>query len=175
MKKNGQKWAFAAIILLMAWGCSSPAIAIGEPAPDFSAQTIGEETLQLSDFKGSYTILYFWRTDCEACRSRHEDFMRVYEKYQNARFVNGFDLHAVGIALEDEQTDVLTAAREDKLRIRYHALNPPPDEQVFEAPLAKMYQVQSLPAIFLVDGRGILIGKAITISELDALLKEHLL
>lgn len=163
------------MILLTAWSCVRSSLSVGKPAPDFSTTTIGEEHLQLSDFKNSYTIIYFWRTDCEPCRLRHEDFMQVYEKYQNARFLNGYDLSAIGVALEGQQSEVFTAVRTDKLRIQYHVLDVPPTEHPTDAPLAKLYKVDAIPAIFLVDGQGILIGKAITIAELDALLKQQLL
>ncbi len=161
--------------MLFLASCARSSIELGEPAPAFSTNTVSGEPLKLSDFAGSYTILYFWHTTCETCRAQHSDFMRVYEKYQNAQFSNGYNLNAIGIALESDRHKLLTAIRKDKLRIRYHVLDTSPVKGPMNAPLAQLYHINVVPAIFLVDGDGVLIGKAITIDELDALLKKNLL
>jgi peroxiredoxin/uncharacterized membrane protein YphA (DoxX/SURF4 family) len=40
---------------------------IGEPAPDFSLPDLAGKTVRLSDFKGSPTLVLFWRPSCGFC------------------------------------------------------------------------------------------------------------
>src|SRR4029077_16867891 len=40
---------------------------IGEPAPDFSLPDLAGKTVKLSDFRGSPTLVLFWRPSCGFC------------------------------------------------------------------------------------------------------------
>src|SRR5262249_21126950 len=40
---------------------------IGEPAPDFSLPDLAGRTVNLSDFRGSRTLILFWRPSCGFC------------------------------------------------------------------------------------------------------------
>src|SRR4029077_404959 len=40
---------------------------IGEPAPDFSLPDLNGKTVKLSDFRGSRTLVLFWRPSCGFC------------------------------------------------------------------------------------------------------------
>jgi peroxiredoxin len=41
---------------------------IGEPAPDFSLPDLSGQEVSLSDFRGSQTLLLFWRPSCGFCQ-----------------------------------------------------------------------------------------------------------
>jgi peroxiredoxin/uncharacterized membrane protein YphA (DoxX/SURF4 family) len=45
----------------------SPGLKIGEPAPDFSLPDLAGKTVKLSDFRGSPTLVLFWRPSCGFC------------------------------------------------------------------------------------------------------------
>lgn len=40
-----------------------PSISVGTLVPDFSAASTGDKTVQLSDYRGSYVVLYFYPKD----------------------------------------------------------------------------------------------------------------
>jgi peroxiredoxin/uncharacterized membrane protein YphA (DoxX/SURF4 family) len=46
---------------------------IGEPAPDFSLPDLSGQTVHLSDFRGSQTLVLFWRPSCGFCQRMLED------------------------------------------------------------------------------------------------------
>ncbi len=46
---------------------------IGEPAPDFSRPDLSGQTVRLSDFRGSPTLVLFWRPSCGFCQRMLDD------------------------------------------------------------------------------------------------------
>jgi peroxiredoxin len=55
---------------------------IGEPAPDFSLPDLAGKTVRLSDFRGSPTLVLFWRPSCGFCERMLPD-LKAWET--NAR------------------------------------------------------------------------------------------
>jgi peroxiredoxin/uncharacterized membrane protein YphA (DoxX/SURF4 family) len=55
---------------------------IGEPAPDFSLPDLAGKTVKLSDFRGSPTLVLFWRPSCGFCERMLPD-LKAWET--NAR------------------------------------------------------------------------------------------
>jgi peroxiredoxin/uncharacterized membrane protein YphA (DoxX/SURF4 family) len=55
---------------------------IGEPAPDFSLPNLAGKTVKLSDFRGSPTLVLFWRPSCGFCERMLPD-LKAWET--NAR------------------------------------------------------------------------------------------
>ncbi|MBK7872528.1 MAG: TlpA family protein disulfide reductase [Saprospiraceae bacterium] len=156
-------------------GCVRQNLEIGKPAPAFGTTTIGGVHLKLSDLQGTYTLLYFWATDCEACRTEHSALMDVYQQFQDGYFENGQDFNIVGIAVNSNESDYRRIIREDKLRIVYHILDNSSTENIFDAPLAKLYGVKQLPTRILLDGRGTILGMGLSVEELKQLLRSKLL
>jgi methylamine dehydrogenase accessory protein MauD len=52
-----------------------PALAIGEPAPDFSLPDLSGTLVTLSDFRGSRTLVLFWRPGCGFCQRMLPDLL----------------------------------------------------------------------------------------------------
>lgn len=58
-------------------------VAIGEPAPDFSAPATSGKTLRLSDFRGKYLVLYFYPKDSTpGCTQEGQEFRDLYPEFQ---------------------------------------------------------------------------------------------
>ena len=57
-----------------------PAPAIGEPAPDFSLPDLSGKPVKLSDFRGSLTLVLFWRPGCGFCQRMLPDLLAWEEK-----------------------------------------------------------------------------------------------
>lgn len=55
--------------------------------PDFTAQTLTGETVQLSDYRGQVVMLNFWATWCPPCRAEMPAIQEAYERYQSQGFV----------------------------------------------------------------------------------------
>jgi peroxiredoxin/uncharacterized membrane protein YphA (DoxX/SURF4 family) len=57
---------------------SSPAIAFGEPAPDFALKTLAGGQIALADLRGAPTLLLFWNQHCGFCQRMLLE-LRVWE------------------------------------------------------------------------------------------------
>jgi len=51
------------VCLQMVSGLTFAAINVGEKAPDFTLQTINNETISLSDYLGQVVVLHFWKSN----------------------------------------------------------------------------------------------------------------
>ncbi len=54
--------------------------AIGQPAPDFSLPDLSGKPVKLSDFRGSVTLVLFWRPGCGFCQRMLPDLLAWEEK-----------------------------------------------------------------------------------------------
>src|SRR5436305_12059991 len=56
---------------------------MGEPAPDFSLPDLAGQMVHLSDFRGSTTLVLFWRPSCGFCQRMLED-LKAWEAQKPA-------------------------------------------------------------------------------------------
>jgi thiol-disulfide isomerase/thioredoxin len=74
---------------------SSDVAALGEPAPDFTAEVIDGGTFTLSEEAGQPVVINFWASWCAPCRTEIPDI----SEYADANP----DVSVVGIAVEDAE------------------------------------------------------------------------
>ena len=118
----------------------------GEPAPDFTLQTVDGESVTLSDFKGKVVMVNFWATWCPPCKAEIPDFIALQEEYGD----KGFDI--VGIALDKPAAIESFMARSE---INYTIV-------VGDESIAAMYgNVTSIPTTFLIDREGVIRHSAV--------------
>lgn len=124
--------------------------AIGGDAPKFSAPTPEGETLSLDDALGKYTIIDFWASWCRPCRMENPNVVAVYEKYHD----KGLNIISVSLDRPGQKERWLKAIEDDNMDW-YHVSN----LQFWKDPIAKQYNVSSIPATFLLDENGKIIDK----------------
>ncbi|HIB46752.1 MAG TPA: AhpC/TSA family protein [Flavobacteriaceae bacterium] len=123
---------------------------IGAKAPEFSAKTPDGQELGLKDALGKYTIIDFWASWCKPCRRENPNVVNVYQKYHDK------GLNIISVSLDRQgQRDRWIQAIEDDNMDWYHVSN----LQFWQDPIAKMYNVRSIPATFLLDENGVIIDK----------------
>lgn len=133
---------------------ASLATAEGSVAPDFTAPTPDGKEITLSEIKGKVTIVDFWAAWCGPCRKENPNIVKVYEKYHDK------GLEILGVSLDgtprqkDAKQEWLNAIEKDGLTWN-HVSN----LNYFNGPVAKKYNIRSIPAMFILDSEGKIVAK----------------
>lgn len=139
------------------------ALSIGQPAPEISLPNPGGQTINLSDLRGNYVLIDFWAAWCKPCREENPNVVRLYEKYH----AKGFEVY--GVSLDRTREAWLRGIEEDGL-----VWTQVSDLQYFNSAAADTYQINAIPATYLIDPDGNIIAKDLRGSRLEDKLKELL-
>ncbi len=134
----------ASSYLLLALPQAAMAQGTAEPAPAFKAFDIGGKAVSFpSDFKGRIVMLDFWATWCPPCVAEAPVVAKAYARYRD----KGFDI--LGVSLD--QANSL-----DRLRSFTRQFGMPwrqiYDGKYWQARIARLYGIDSIPRALLVDG-----------------------
>jgi peroxiredoxin len=112
--------------------------------------------INLSSLKGKITLLYFWASASGPSREQNPSLHTIYQKYKS----KGFEVYAVSL---DNQKD----AWERAIRIDELTWINVSDLKFPESNAATIYNITSLPANFLINREGEIIGKELYGNELE--------
>lgn len=146
----------------------------GEQAPEFSATLMDGSDFRLSDLKGQYVLLDFWGSWCGPCRRQNPALVKLHNNFEDARFQDASGFKIVSIALESNPAPWRLAIEKDKLNWDLHILdgsmgvNAPPNS------IGNQYQIQSIPASFLLDTEGRIIAVNASFRQIQRLLSKRL-
>jgi thiol-disulfide isomerase/thioredoxin len=114
---------------------------------DFNLPLLDGTKITLSQFKGKVVFLNFWATWCGPCRSEMPSMEAVYQKLKN----RGFEILAVNLG--EKKGEVSSFMNEYKLN--FPAVL---DEKQING---YYYNVQAIPTTFIIDKRGLIIGRIV--------------
>ncbi|MDT0557491.1 TlpA disulfide reductase family protein [Ichthyenterobacterium sp. W332] len=141
------------------------ALNIGKPAPTFTAPDTNGNQLALNDAKGKVTIIDFWASWCGPCRRENPNVVKVYNKYHD----KGLEIIGVSLDRPGQKERWLKAIQDDKLTWK-HVSN----LQYFNDPVAKLYNISSIPATYILDENGTIVAKNLRGPALETKIAELL-
>lgn len=140
------------------------AVSVGQKAPDFTLNDVNGNSVALSSKIGSKLLLIdFWAAWCQPCRQENPNVVKVYNEFHKM----GFDVF--GVSLDRTKEAWVKAIADDKLAWTHVS-----DLQWWNNAAAKLYAVQSIPANFLLDEKGTIIGRNLRGDDLYNKVKEVL-
>ncbi len=136
---------------------NKPVVETNKPAPDFSAASPEGKTISLKESLGKVTIIDFWASWCGPCRAENPNVVALYNEF------HAQGLNIIGVSLDKDATKWKEAIAKDGL-IWPQVSN----LKFWEEPIAKLYNVESIPATFILDSKGTIVARDLRGEELRA-------
>jgi peroxiredoxin len=116
---------------------------VGKPAPDFTLNKMGSESVTLSNLRGKRVILNFWASWCKPCKTEMPDLKEVARKHEEKVLTYGINLTA------DDQQELA-----EKMILELGLTFP----NLFDTDgsVGKAYRIISVPTTLVIDENGII-------------------
>lgn len=138
---------------------------VGEVAPEILLRNTQGAALPLSALQDKYTLVHFWGSWSGPSRQNHTDLKKIYNEFSKK------DFEIYSVAFDQRPEKWKEVIKEDDIENwEVHVIDP----QGTNSDLLKMYKVQFLPALFLIDKEGTVIGENLSYEKLQQILREKL-
>ena len=158
------------LFLLISFSMMAGSLKAQQPIPnitdyrlDFTVAGLKGDSIKLSSLKGKVVLLDFWASWCGPCRISNKQLVKLYGKYKD----KGFEIFSV--SLDDEKNNWKKAIAKDKITWMQGI-----DTGGWDALTAAKWQVDAIPASFLVNKDGDVVAINLEKNELEKKIKELL-
>jgi len=139
------------------------ALADGTKFPDFAEKDLQGNPLSVAKYKGKLVLVDFWATWCGPCVGELPSVIKAYNKHH----ADGFEI--IGISLDMDEQKLKSFLKTKEIPWAQYF-----DGKGWQNKLAAKYGIQSVPATFLLDGDGKIIGQDLRGEALEEALAKAL-
>ena len=139
------------------------ALADGTKFPDFAEKDLQGNPLSVAKYKGKLVLVDFWATWCGPCVGELPSVIKAYNKHH----ADGFEI--IGISLDMDVQKLKSFLKTKEIPWAQYF-----DGKGWQNKLAAKYGIQSVPATFLLDGDGKIIGQDLRGEALEEALAKAL-
>ena len=137
------------------------ALSVGQIAPEITLPDPEGNIVNLSDLRGKYVLIDFWAAWCRPCREENPNIVRLFNQYND----RGFEVF--GVSLDRTHEAWVKAIADDGLNWTQVS-----DLKYFNSAAAALYQINAIPATYLLDPDGKIIAKDLRGQSLENKLRE---
>lgn len=134
---------------------------IGSEFPNIALPDPNGKIRNLSDLRGNYVLVDFWAAWCRPCRAENPNLVSAYKKYHS----KGFEIF--GVSLDGNREQWLAAIKRDGLTWPQVS-----DLKQWNSIVVKDFNINSIPASFLLDKEGRIIAANLRGADLTRMLEE---
>jgi len=135
----------------------------GAKFPDFSEKDLLGNPLSVSKYEDKVVLVDFWATWCVPCVAELPNIIKAYNKHHS----NGFEV--IGISLDQDEQKLKSFLKAKEIPwVQYF------DGKGWQNKLAAKYGIDSVPATFLLDREGKIIGQDLRGEALEEALTKAL-
>ncbi|MBV1872421.1 MAG: TlpA family protein disulfide reductase [Gammaproteobacteria bacterium] len=115
---------------------------VGTQAPDFTLQSLSEQSVHLAEHRGKVSIITFWASWCGPCRIELPHF----EKLRNE--IGEDQVAIIAVSADSKRKDIVAFSKE--LNLNFPLLFDPKLE------VNRLYRIRAMPTTFIVDKEGVI-------------------
>ena len=144
---------------------SQKATEVGMPYREIVARTIDGKEIRLSDYVGKkqLILLDFWASWCGPCRMENPNMVKLYAEFKDK------GLSVISVSLDEKKDKWLEAIKKDGLTWLHLS-----DLKGWKGEIVKLYNIDGVPTIFVLDENNRIIAKNLRGEKLRAFVEERL-
>lgn len=135
---------------------------VGKPL-ELRGSNLAGKPFDLASLQGNLVLVHYWATWCEPCKQDMQQLKKLLTQYGRSKFT------VVGINLDEQPKIAADYLQREKMAwMQLH------EAGGLESNLAKQLGIFTVPVMLLVDEKGKVVNRTVTIAELEAELQKRL-